>query len=123
VERAGVWLFTDHRDAITLIDLFESSLHRHSAGTTLPSAHYPAYFRSLIDEERAIAAHDAALDHRTKEFAQAYLIPFNIGAMLDAPIRQKGNVVGVLCAEHVGAPRRWNIQEEQVASSLATMAT
>jgi two-component system, sensor histidine kinase and response regulator len=123
VERAGVWLFTDHRDAITLADLFESSLHRHTSGTTLPSAHYPAYFRSLIDEQRAIAAHDAALDHRTKEFTQAYLTPFNIGAMLDAPIRKNGTIIGVLCAEHVGAPRRWSIQEEQVASSLATMAT
>jgi signal transduction histidine kinase/DNA-binding response OmpR family regulator len=123
VERAGVWLFTDHRDAISLIDLFESKPHRHSAGTTLLSAHYPAYFRSLTDEERAIVVHDAVRDHRTREFTQAYLTPFNIGAMLDAPIRQKGIVVGVLCAEHVGAPRRWNIQEEQVASSLATMAT
>ncbi|MBH0190831.1 MAG: response regulator [Nitrospira sp.] len=123
VERASVWLFTDHRDAISLIDLFESRLHRHSAGTTLLSSHYPAYFRSLIDEERAIVVHDAAQDHRTKEFAQAYLTPFNIGAMLDAPIRQKGILVGVLCAEQVGTTRRWNIQEEQVASSLATMAT
>lgn len=123
VDRAGVWLFTDHRNAISLIDLFESRLHRHSAGTTLLSAHYPAYFRSLIDEERAIVVHDAAQDHRTKEFSQTYLTPFNIGALLDAPIRQKGLVVGVLCAEHIGAPRRWTIQEEQVASSLATMAT
>ncbi|MBH0185067.1 MAG: response regulator [Nitrospira sp.] len=123
VERAGVWLFTDHRDAISLIDLFESRLHHHSAGTTLPSAHYPAYFRSLIDEERAIVVHDAAQDLRTKEFTQHYLTPFNIGAMLDAPIRQKGTVVGVLCAEQVGTTRRWNIQEEQVASSLATLAT
>jgi two-component system sensor histidine kinase/response regulator len=123
VERAGVWLFTDRRDAISLIDLFESKPHRHSAGMTLLSAHCPAYFRSLTDEEQAIVVHDAVRDHRTKEFTQTYLTPFNIGAMLDAPIRQKGLVVGVLCAEHVGAPRRWNIQEEQVASSLATMAT
>jgi two-component system, sensor histidine kinase and response regulator len=123
VERAGVWLFTDHRDAISLIDLFESRLRRHSTGTTLPSAHYPAYFRSLIDEERALVVHDATQDPRTKEFTQGYLIPFNIRALLDAPIRQKGTVVGVLCAEQVGRTRRWNIQEEQVASSLATMAT
>ncbi|MBH0194247.1 MAG: response regulator [Nitrospira sp.] len=123
VERAGIWLLTDHRNTISLIDLFESRLHRHSAGATLLSTHYPTYFRSLIDEERAIVVHDAAQDPRTKEFTQGYLIPFNIGAMLDAPIRQKGIVVGVLCAEHVGGPRRWNIQEEQAVSALATMAT
>lgn len=43
--------------------------------------------------------------------------------MLDAPIRHKGRVVGVLCTEHVGPARRWAIYEEQLASSLATMAT
>ena len=49
VERASIWLFTDHRDTITLIDLFESTLHHHSGGMTLESAHYPTYFRSLTD--------------------------------------------------------------------------
>ncbi len=33
------------------------------------------------------------------------LFPLNIGAMLDAPIRRKGQVVGVLCNEHVGGAK------------------
>lgn len=123
VERAGIWLYTKDRTAITLIDLFKSSAHQHSADMVLQSAHYPNYFRSLAREERAIAAHDAHKDPRTKEFVRTYLAPLNIGAMLDAPIRQKGKVVGVLCTEHVGSPRQWTIYEEQLTSSLATMAT
>lgn len=123
VERASVWLFVEDHAAITLADVFESTLQRHSADMTLRSVDYPTYFRSLINEERAIAAHDATKDSRTKEFRHTYLTPLNIGAMLDAPIRQKGNIVGVLCLEHVGGPRQWTIYEEQVASSLATMAT
>ena len=123
VERASVWLLTEHHDAITLADIFESTRQRHSAGMTLRSVDYPTYFRSLLNEERAIAAHDATKDSRTKEFLHSYLTPLKIGAMLDAPIRQKGNIVGVLCLEHVGGPRQWTIYEEQVASSLATMAT
>ncbi|TKS60292.1 MAG: hypothetical protein EWM72_01518 [Nitrospira sp.] len=123
VERASIWLFSKDRASITLIDLFESSPHRHSADMVLLSAHYPTYFRSLASEERAIAAHDATKDPRTKEFTRTYLGPLNIWAMLDAPIRQKGKVVGVLCTEHVGAPRQWTIYEEQLTSSLATMAT
>jgi two-component system sensor histidine kinase/response regulator len=123
VERASVWIFTEEHDAITLADLFESTPQRHSADMKLRSVDYPIYFRSLLNEEQAIAAHDAANDSRTKEFAQTYLTPLNIGAMLDAPIRQKGRIMGVLCLEHVGAPRRWTIYEKQVASSLATMAT
>ena len=123
VERASIWLFTTDRTSITLIDLFESGPQRHSADMVLPAAHYPVYFQSLATEERAIVAHDALKDPRTKEFTRTYLAPLNIGAMLDAPIRQKGNVVGVLCTEHVGAPRQWAIYEEQLTSSLATMAT
>ncbi len=123
VERASIWLFTKDQTSITLIDLFESSSHRHSAEMILKSAQYPTYFRSLVNEERAIAAHDAHKDPRTREFARTYLSPLNIGAMLDAPIRQKGQVVGVLCTEQIGGPRRWTIYEEQLTSSLATMAT
>jgi len=123
VDRASIWLFTKDRASITLIDLFEAGRHRHSAGMALQSAHYPTYFRSLASEERAIAAHDAHKDIRTKEFARTYLSPFKIGAMLDAPIRRRGELVGVLCTEHVGTPRQWAIYEEQLSSSLATMAT
>jgi signal transduction histidine kinase/DNA-binding response OmpR family regulator len=123
VERASVWLFTPQHESIALADLFEFTPHRHSADMELRSVDYPTYFRSLLTEARAIASHDATKDFRTKEFTKTYLTPFNIGAMLDAPIRQKGNIVGVLCLEHVGAPRQWTIYEEQVASSLATMTT
>ncbi|MBA5865123.1 MAG: response regulator [Nitrospira sp. CR1.3] len=122
-ERTSIWLYDDRRTSIALMDLFESDEHRHSAGAILQSSEYPAYFRALATEEWAIAAHDARQDPRTKEFAPSYLTPLNIGAMLDAPIRQKGQVVGVLCTEHVGGPRRWTVYEEQFTSSLATMAT
>ena len=122
-ERASIWLFAEDRASLSLVDLFESRLHRHSADLVLQSAHYPVYFQSLDNEVCAIAAHDALEDPRTKEFGPVYLAPLRIGAMLDAPIRRKGQVVGVLCTEHVGAARRWAIYEEQLAGSLATMAT
>ena len=123
VDRASVWLFTKDRTAITLADLFVLNTACHSSSMVLESAQYPDYFRALASEEQAIAAHDAHKDARTKEFAHSYLSPFNIGAMLDAPIRQKGQVVGVLCIEHVGGPRQWTLYETQLTSSLATMAT
>lgn len=123
VERASIWLYDNDRTSIRLIDLFEAKHRRHSAGFVLTSSEYPVYFQALAGEEYAIAAHDAHKDPRTREFARTYLSPLRIGAMLDAPIRQKGQVVGVLCSEHVGGPRRWNVYEAQVISSLATMAT
>ncbi|MFO0707938.1 MAG: response regulator [Nitrospira sp.] len=123
VERASIWLFDKNRMAISLIDLYDRSTGRHRADSTLKVVDYPSYFRALAEEERAISAHDAARDIRTKEFTATYLRPNKIGAMLDAPIRQKRQVVGVLCAEHVGRPRRWTLYEEHLISSLATMVT
>jgi PAS domain S-box-containing protein len=123
VERAGVWLFNQDRSAIELKDLFEATAGRHSAGAVLQAHRYPAYFRALGQVERAIDAHDALRDPRTKEYSESYLIPLGIGAMLDAPIRQKGIVVGVLCHEHVGGRRTWTMDEQSFAGALATMVT
>ncbi|MGZ8218251.1 response regulator [Methylomagnum sp.] len=46
-------------------------------------------------------------DPRTAELAETYLIPLNIGAMLDTLIVRSGRTVGVLCHEHMGTPRHW----------------
>ncbi|GIW54746.1 MAG: hypothetical protein KatS3mg082_1150 [Nitrospiraceae bacterium] len=123
VERTGIWLYDEDRSSIRLCDLYERSHDRHSSGATLFARDYPAYFSALEHEDRALAAHDAHRDVRTREFSQSYLTPLGIGAMLDAPIRRKGRVVGVLCHEHVGGPRQWTAEEEHFASSLATIAT
>ena len=123
VERTSIWLFDNDRQAITLADLYETSSRSHRSSTVLKAIDYPAYFQAVAAEERAISAYDARQDPRTKEFTKSYLLPLNIGAMLDAPIIQKGQVVGILCAEHVGGPRRWTVYEEHLASSMATMAT
>ena len=39
--------------------------------------------------------------------------------MLDAPVFLRGQMVGVVCHEHTGRPRRWQLHEELVASSFA----
>ncbi|MEK7305989.1 MAG: ATP-binding protein, partial [Nitrospirota bacterium] len=123
MDRASIWLFDKNRLAISQIDLYKRGTHPTRPDTTLTVADYPLYFRALAGEEHAISAHDALSDPRTADFAETYLRPLRIGAMLDAPIRQKGQVVGVLCAEHVGGRRQWTPYEAHLTSSLATMAT
>ncbi len=65
------------------------------------------------------SADDAGSDERTKEFLPDYLIPLDITSMMDVPIRLRGAVVGVLCHEHVGAPRQWTIEDQEFAASVA----
>jgi GAF domain-containing protein len=83
-----------------------------------PARSCSAYFEALRSE-RTIAAVDAHTDVRTKEFSAPYLTPLGIGAMLDAPIRVGGRMIGVICNEQLGGPRAWTVGEELLASALA----
>jgi PAS domain S-box-containing protein len=122
VERASIWFFSPDRSSIVLQDLFDRD-DGHSSGTVLRASDYPAYFLALETEELAIDAADAHGDPRTREFSASYLTPLGIGAMLDAPIRLKGRVIGVLCNEERGGVRPWSVEEQQFAGSLAMMLT
>jgi len=118
VERASVWRLVDSGSAIVCIDLFERSQARHSAGVRIGAADAPRYFEAL-QHERAIRAHNARTDPRTKEFRKGYLEPLGITSMLDAPVFLRGKMVGVVCHEHTGRRREWKLHEELLASSFA----
>ena len=118
VERASVWRFQEEGHVLECVNLFERTARKHSRGEALVEASFPRYFGALA-EERTIAAHDAHSDHRTSEFSAPYLTPHGITSMLDAPVFVRGRMIGVVCHEHVGVPRRWQRWEELVAGSVA----
>lgn len=123
VERSSAWLLSKERDEITLVDLYETCRRRFRSNLTFPSADCRRYIRSLSRERHAVAVSHALCDPRTQELTGTYFSQFDIQAILSAPIRQKGKLVGALCAESIGAPRQWTRQEAYVVGLLATMAT
>jgi len=114
VERVSVWFLDEKATKITCADLFERKKRAHSSGTELFAKDFSPYFRAL-SKERTIAAHDACADPRTSCFAEVYLKPLGISAMLDVPIWAGNKMVGVICHEHVGPKRKWNSDEETFA--------
>lgn len=122
VERTGIWFYTPHKQQLRSILLYQSSQDRFSQGLELAAADYPDYFAAL-QEQRTIAAHQAELDPRTHEFAPHYLRPLGINSMLDAPIWVEGEMIGVVCHEHIGPPRRWTIGEQQFAATIADLVS
>ncbi len=120
VERASVWILDEKRSKIVCIDLFEQKSAGHLKGLQWIARQYPVYFAAL-GQERTISVKDAWTDFRTTEFLESYLRPHRICALLDAPIRLKGKLVGVACHEHVGSTRAWTLEEQQFAGSIADM--
>ncbi|AKV04689.1 Diguanylate cyclase/phosphodiesterase domain 1 [Labilithrix luteola] len=118
VERVSVWRLCEGGGRIECLDLYSRRTGSHEKGMSLGIRQGPTYFAAL-DTERCIAAHDARTDPRTTELFQTYLEPLGIGAMLDAPVFLHGQMVGVVCHEHVGAPRYWRLWEELLAGTLS----
>jgi len=54
----------------------------------------------------------------SEEFRASYLSPLGITAMLDAPILQGGDIIGIVCHEHVGDARTWTDPECEFAASV-----
>ena len=121
LDRVSVWLFTEDRKSVRCADLYERAAERHTNGDELPAADYPTYFRAL-EIERTIAATDANGDPRTAEFS-SYFQPLGVTSVIEAPIRRLGQLVGVVCNEHIGGSRVWYTEEESFASAVADMVS
>ncbi len=118
VDRASIWIFNKENTELVCLDLYESGVDSHSSGHTLTLKDFPHYI-SAISEGRVIAAHDAQSDIRTSEFTESYLKPLGIISMLDTPLRLSGQLIGVLCHEHIGSARQWAADEEAFAGSMS----
>jgi PAS domain S-box-containing protein len=125
VERVSYWSLAHDHSAITCKLLYLHSENRvdpSSANLCLQAADHPQYFAAILTR-RPVVANRAQEDPVTSEFTKDYLNPLGITSMLDVAVWFHGEVVGVVCHEHVGAPREWSAKEVDFASSIATMVS
>ena len=81
---------------------------------------YPRY-REALETSRVVAAQDVSRDPRTAELSATYWNVLGIRASINAPIRVRGRIVGVLCCEHRGAPRDWRPEEIHFVNHLSDL--
>lgn len=122
IERVSVWFLDEARSKIVCADLFQRASAEHSSGTELMAKDFAPYFEAL-ESKHSILANDANTDPRTSCFSEFYLQPLGIGAMLDVPIWASGEMVGVICHEHVGGVRNWTTEEEAFGHILAGLVS
>ncbi|MBV9772548.1 MAG: PAS domain S-box protein, partial [Gemmatimonadetes bacterium] len=121
-ERVSAWFFSPDGEELVCRTLYTRADGFHEGGPTLRAAELPEYFATLR-ERRVIAAGDAVHDPATHEFAEAYLVPLGIAAMLDVPVWRNGRMVGVVCQGHLGGAREWTLEEQEFATSVADMVS
>lgn len=120
VERVGFWQFAADRSSLALALGFTLSTGEWSAGDVLTASRYPGYWQA-VQARRVLAAHDARTDPATRDLADSYLAPLGIRSLLDAPVFRAGELVGVVCCEHVGAARTWTADELAFASAAGDL--
>jgi two-component system, sensor histidine kinase and response regulator len=118
--RMSVWLFAEDRSQLHCLAL------RTDTGVTLHEGvlsanDHPAYF-AAIASQAVVSAEDAMMDPRTSTFADGYLKPLGIGAILDVVVPGNDGVAGVMCVEHVGGRRNWTTAEQGFVVSLGHIA-
>jgi signal transduction histidine kinase len=117
VKRVSVWFFVDQPRSIRCDYLHEPDRGHVYEGAILHACDFPNYFTAL-ESSRVVRIVDRAGDPIAEEFHDSYLVPLGITAMLDAPVLQGGEIIGIVCHEHVGSVRRWTDPECEFAASV-----
>lgn len=118
VSRISIWRYNEEERTIESQACYELSTGKFLETIKLELDNYPAYHRAL-KSGRIIDASDARTDPRTREFRENYLVPLNIYSMLDVTFSLDGELDGLICCEHQGAPRVWKSEDIIFSSSVA----
>jgi PAS domain S-box-containing protein len=116
IDRASYWKIEDEK--LKCVNLYDNDAKAHLHHIDIDQRDLPIYFQALADGI-AIVADDVMTNQYTQELKENYLIPLGITDMLDLPIRENGQVTGVLCCEHRDKPRVWNESDLAFAKSVA----
>lgn len=122
VERVNAWLFSDDGSTIDCIGNYDASVPGLVAQDSLPRINMPNYFR-LFETEKIILSSRSQESEVTRELLDEYLIPNNINAMMDVPLRIEGDIIGVICFEQVSSTRDWTLQDQKFGLIAAQMVS
>jgi signal transduction histidine kinase/CheY-like chemotaxis protein len=117
VERISLWQVIDNK-SLSCVALYHRESGKFEFDMNLSADNYPKYFNALLNSQ-VIDASDAHSDLRTSEFRENYLVPLGISSMLDTIVNSGEHFTGVLCSEHIGEKRKWQIDEISFSASAS----
>jgi PAS domain S-box-containing protein len=120
VARVSIWRFDDQEAVRVYLhdERRPASPQSVTAEVRLLFADYPEFFTALRDE-RTIWTENAAADPRTASLMAGPLRSMGISSFLAVPLHLDGKLAGVMVNAHLGPPRRWTLEEQSFAASIA----
>ena len=119
IERVGVWILSEDHSQLICKSLYLRTKGIHEKGMHLQADNNPTFFKALEETRVWATDDDAYSDLWTSEFKKEYLIPHGITSIMVAPIRLQGNILGIVCHDHTGSERKWEVEEKDFAGDIA----
>jgi predicted signal transduction protein with EAL and GGDEF domain len=116
VERVNIWRIGEGEHTLDCLHHYQRSAGEHQPAPGV-SLHVGPGYCALLGEVRALDYAGAARFDVDGGLSD-YLRRHGIGAMLDAPVRIAGELLGVACHEHVGPVRVWSPEDHAFAGSI-----
>ena len=117
VQRASIWLYDSHFNALSLQNLYEIEKNQHSGSIIIQQKDYPIYFQAL-ENGRVIVVDKVDRNTVLAEFHDS-LQALGIGATLNAIVRTSGELRGVVTVDNIGGSRRWEADEISFLGEIA----
>jgi signal transduction histidine kinase len=121
IERVNYWHLSAEPARIVCELGYVRSKKLFEHGSVLRESDCGAYFAE-IRRVQVMVVEDTRTDPRVGALAP-YLESHRVGAMLDVPVFAGGRMVGDLCLEHVGGPRRWTAHDVELGLTLSHSMT
>ncbi len=120
IERVNVWRCDHGRGRMHCIHAYERSLRRHNPPGFEEELPLVGAYADQLDDVRVIDVADVHVGDSpaADDGFQAYFERHQVQSLLDAPIRSQGELLGVVCHEHVGCARMWTPEDQAFAGSI-----
>lgn len=121
-QRINVWLLNQHSQTLNCLGSYDSRINSLVPEKSIDTIQIPSYF-DLFETDKIINVADTFNSPITKELKKDYLVPNDIQALMDVPLRIGGEIVGVICFENVGSTRIWTLQDLKFGLIAAQMVS
>lgn len=119
VERVKLWRYNVDGGVRVCIHTYVRSSDAHNPACNDKQLHMAEECALLLDEVRAIHIDDVTSNEMTADSKlQAYLQRHSVQSLLAVPVRSEGELLGVVCHEHIADAREWMPEDGAFAGSV-----